>query len=222
MNVTDSQKEEVRNLIAQGKKLKAVRHLQDHFDLTAAQALALTEQVSKEMEKEGLDTNLVFQQEIKSRVTQSLKASKIPKVIGSIFVFFGLGMLGIVVYTYITDSSFIEHAILIEGKCTGYDSYQSSNDNGGSTTMYTAIFAYEHGGEVYTHYSGSSSSSQDYDYNEVVEIYIDPDNPSNALVNSFWERWFLIILLGFMGSLFTGLGLMAVLLFGRLKSATST
>lgn len=222
MNVTDSQKQEVRDLIAQGKKLKAVRHLQDRFELTAEQALALTEQVAKEMEDAGLDTNLVFEQKIKSCLTQSLKASKIPKVIGSIFAFFGLCMLGVVVYIYITDSSFIEHAILIEGKCTGYDSYQNSDDNGGSTTMYTAIFAYEYGGEEYTHYSGSSSSSQDYDYDEVVEIYVDPDNPADALVNSFWERWFFIILFGFMGSMFTGLGLMAVLLFGRSKSATSS
>jgi hypothetical protein len=221
MDVTDSQKQQVRDLIAQGKKLKAVRHLQDHFDLTAEQALALTEQVAQEMEKAGLDTQLVFQQEIKSRVTNSLKDSKIPKVIGSIFTFFGLCMLGVVVYVYVTDSSFIDQAILIEGKCTGYDSYESSDDNGGSTTMYTAIFTYAYQGEEFTHYSGSSSSSQDYDYDEVVEIYIDPNNPADALVNSFWERWFIIILLGFMGTLFSGLGLMAILLFGRSNSATS-
>lgn len=216
MNITDSQKNEVRSLISQGKKLKAVRYVRNEFGVSLEQALELTEKVANEMEAEGLNSNPVFQQEIKTRVRQSLKDSKIPKVVGSIFVFFGLIMLAVVVYVYISNSTFIERAVLIEGKCSGYDSYVSSSD-GSTTTMYTPIFDYEYEGQSYTHYSETSSSSQSYDYDEIVEIYIDPNNPNEALVNSFWERWFLIILLGFMGSMFTGLGLMAAIMFGKSK-----
>jgi hypothetical protein len=44
---------------------------------------------------------------------------------------------------------------------------------------------------------------------------VNPENPADVLVNSFMEKWFVPALLGFMGTMFTGLGYVAFAVMGK-------
>lgn len=210
MNITDVQKEELRVLIREGKKIKAVRKLQQTYGLTAEQSLTLVEELTKEIDLEPKSKD-VLHKEMLDRMRNRTKGADIGKYIGSFFAICGLFMLAGGTYSFVSDSEFVSHAELIEGKCIGYDSYISHSDEG-SSTMFTPIFEYEFRGKTYEQLGEVSSSGQDYDINEVVEIYVDPESPTNILVNTFWDRWFLVMILGIMGVMFTGMGLLAVVM----------
>jgi len=124
-------------------------------------------------------------------------------------------MLIVVVYVVYSNNQFSQKAIPVTGEVISYDSHESSDDDGGSTTMYTPTYGYSYNGKNYTYTSSTSSSSPDYDIGEKVEVLVDPDNPEEVLVNAFWERWLIVVILGFMGSMFTGLGYMAYRLMGN-------
>jgi Protein of unknown function (DUF3592) len=137
------------------------------------------------------------------------------RVAGVIFMSLGGIMLSAVVYIVISNYQFEQRAIPVKGKVIGYDSYVSSNDEGGSTMMYTPTFQYEFKGKTYTHVSGTSSSSQTYEIDDAVDVLVDPQDPEEILINSFWEQWFLPVLLGFMGVMFAGMGYMVFRLLGK-------
>ena len=48
-----------------------------------------------------------------------------------------------------------------------------------------------------------------------MEMFVNPVDPYDTLVNTFMDRWFLIVLLGGMGSVFFGVGLLSFLAFRK-------
>ena len=137
------------------------------------------------------------------------------KLVGGIFMCLGLIMLAIAAYFVVSNYQFSKRAITVNGRVIDYDSYQSTDDDGGSTTMYTPTFEYEFQGKTYTHKSSTSTSSKDYKINERVDVLVDPDNPKEILIDSFWEKWFVSLLLGFLGAMFTGMGYLAYRVLGK-------
>jgi len=123
-----------------------------------------------------------------------------------LFLVIGIFIMTAAVYLVISGYQFEQRSVIVQGKMIEYEIYTDREDNGASTTMYTPVFQYEYKGETYTHKSKSSSSSQDYIIDEPVDIFVNPDDPSDILIDSFWEKWMLPILLGFMGAVFTTMG----------------
>ena len=66
--------------------------------------------------------------------------------------------------------------------------------------MYRPTFEYAFLGKTYTHESSTSSSSPEYEIEEEVDVLVDPDDPREILIDSFWERSFLSRLLGIIGT----------------------
>jgi hypothetical protein len=128
------------------------------------------------------------------------------KLVGSVFLGVGIILLSVAGYLIISNNKFEQRAIHTKGKVIDYRNYQSSNDNGGSTTMYTPVFEYAFSGKSYQHASSTSSSSPEYEIGEEVDVLVDPKNPKEILINTFWEKWFVVVLLGIMGTIFTGVG----------------
>ncbi|MEQ8243694.1 DUF3592 domain-containing protein [Fulvivirga sp.] len=210
MTLTQEQKKHLETLLIAGEELEAVRYLQDTLGLSAEEALQLTEKLDKTVEQSPAAAMF---KTMKHGSKHMMKDSKVGKWVGGIFMFFGLVMLGVCTYIFYTNYTFAQNAVVVKGEVTGFDTHYSSDDDGGSTLMYSSIFKYEYQGQEYEHTSDVSSSSPDYDEGDEVEILIDPNKPSKALVNEFWDRWFVIVILGFMGTMFTGLGYMAFRLF---------
>lgn len=210
MTLTPEQKNHLENLLKTGEELEAVRYLQNTLGLSAEEALKLTEQLDKTVEESPEVKMRQFMQ--KSRI-RTMKDSNVSKWVGGIFLFFGLVMLGVAGYIFYSNYTFAQKAVPVTGKVIDFSISYSTDDDGNTSTMYSSVFEYEYNGEVYTHESEVASSSPDYDEGEEAEILIDPEFPGKALVNTFWDRWFVILIVGFFGVAFSGAGYMVLRLF---------
>ena len=214
MNLTPEQKEHAIELIEMGEKLEAVRYFKETLNITTDEALILAEKLEEEVEGSSLiDEFKSMEAEMKQQ-----PGMDVGRVVGTIFMSLGGIMLAVVVYLSASNYQFSQRAIPVKGKVIDYDTYQSRNDNGGSTTMYTPTYQYKFKGKSYTYKSTTSSSSQNYKIDETVDVLVDPEKPQEILIDSFWEKWFLSILLGFMGFIFSGMGYMSYRLLGNKSS----
>ncbi|HRI78027.1 MAG TPA: DUF3592 domain-containing protein [Cyclobacteriaceae bacterium] len=210
MTLTPEQKEHVTELIEFGDKLKAVRYLKETLSISLDQALVLAEKIEAELESPAPPTLGEDGQPVKSS-----PGINVGKVVGSIFMTVGAIMLGIAAYVVSSHYKFEQRAQKVKGTVIDYHSYESKNDDGSYTTMYTPTYEYSFNGKSYKYTSNTSSSSQEYQINDAVQILVDPLDPQNPLIDNFWEKWFLPVLLGFMGTLFGGLGFMGYWVLGR-------
>ncbi len=208
MALTPQEKVRLEMLLKLGDEEKAIKFLQEELNLSAEEARQAVEKLKPSVKP--LPRSLI--QAFNSRKNKSGNG-KAGSRIGLLFMVIGIAMLGFAGYTAYSNYQFMEEAISITGKVIDLDTHYSSDDDGGSTLMYSPVFEYEYNGETYTHTSNSSTSSPDFEINEEAEIFINPDSPGTALVNSFMERWFVVVLLGGMGTMFTGMGYMAFRLF---------
>lgn len=211
MNLTPEQKEHAVELIEMGEKLDAVRYFQETLQVSAEEALLLAEKLEEEIEETDLE-------DIKELQQEALKQPgvNVGRLVGMIFMSIGTIMLAVVAYLLVSNYQFMQRAQSVKGKVIDYQSYQSRDrDSNSSTSMYTPTYQYAYKGKLYTHISTTSTSSKDYEIGDPVEILIDPEDPKEILINSFMVKWFLPLLLGFMGTLFTGLGFVAFRFLGK-------
>ncbi len=206
MKITPEQQENIKNLLLNGEQIEAVKYLQNNLHINAAEALSMVEKLQTSL---AADPAMSAFKAMNRMRLKHQSGSKLGKGIGLFFMFCGLIMLGVTAYIFYGNYQFAQTAVPVVGKVVDFSTHESSDDDGGTTTMYTSIFEYEYEGQTYTHYGEISSSSPDYDLGEEVEVLVDPELPNKALVNAFWDRWFTIVLLGIMGSIFTGMGFMA-------------
>jgi hypothetical protein len=210
MTLTPEQKEHAIDLIEMGNQLDAIRYLQETLSINSDQALLLTEKLEEETK-----SDLEKQFETMQKEMHKNPGVNVGKLVGGIFMSLGIIMLAVAAYFVVSNYEFSERAITVKGKVIDYDSYVSIDDDGRSTTMYTPTFEYEFQGKTYTYKSSTSTSSKDYELNEFVDVLVDPEEPAEVLIDSFWMIWFVPILLGFLGTLFTGLGSLAYFILGK-------
>ncbi len=206
--MTADQKEKAAALIREGDKLEAVRYLQQTLHIDAAQALRLAEKLEDEVDTDG-PTDLRKEFEDAKKKMRATSGVNLGRTIGLIFMCIGIPMLAFGFYYFYDNYVFAKRAIPVIGHVIDYDSYYSSDSDGGGSTMYTPIYEYTYYGNKKTHIGTVSSSSKTYDIGEEVEILVDQDNPNHVLVNTFWDRYFAVVMLGFLGTLFTVLGYLA-------------
>ncbi len=199
MHLTPDQQAHIRKLLLRNQRMKAIQYCQETLHLNAFRAQELVDAAEKEIKSS--DNSAVY-----SSKNSSQKPSTGGIIGGTIFLIIGLGMLGFTTHLFLKHQDFMQRAMPVMSTVTEYEQYESSDDDGGSTTMYTPVFEYSWNGKNYRQASDMSSSSQDYAIGESVELLIDPDNPQAILINSFMGKWLLPILLGMMGTIFTLVG----------------
>jgi hypothetical protein len=199
MSLTPEQKARAIEFIESGDRLRAIGYLQEILHISAFQSQTLID--SLEQELTATDPN--FQKRTNKRAGLGLIGA-------GIFLLIGLALLGFTTHLFLKNQDFTKRAVPLMGTVTAYDQYESSDDDGSTTTMYTPIFDYDYNGTRYTHTSEMSSSSQSYAIGESIELLIDPEQPEAVLVNSFTGMWLLPLLLGVMGSVFTLVGFFAI------------
>lgn len=211
MTLTPEQREHAEELIRMGEKLDAVRYFQNTLGITADQALVLAEKLEEEIESSPLLDEF---KALQSEATRK-PGVNVGRLVGTIFMSVGGILLAVVVFLIVSNYKFSQRAILVKGKVIDYDSYVSTDDDGSSTTMFRPTFEYAYAGKTYTHVSSTSSSSPEYEISEMVDVLVDPDEPQEILIDNFWERWFLPVLLGFMGTMFAGMGYLVFRILGK-------
>ncbi|MEQ8925610.1 MAG: DUF3592 domain-containing protein [Fulvivirga sp.] len=184
MAVTEDQKQKVKELLTEGRKIEAIKWLRETFNIGLKEAKILAEHVAAEMDPS----------EFKSpSFTPKTRKDRMGKRIGGIFAVIGLIMLGFAIVDASTDYKLAGNGIELNGKVISNPAQP--------------VFEYKVNESIYHYYSITSSSPPSYYVGEVVTLYVDPENPTRVLVNTFTDRWLLEAILGGMGLIFTLVGL---------------
>jgi hypothetical protein len=196
MNLTPEQKEHAISLIRNGEKIQAVKYFQQTLSISLKDAHQLMEKLEEESSSIRGFTS----------TRSAERGFSKGKMAGIIALVLGISLLGVVAYLVYANNAFEQRAIPVQGTVIEYQQYESSDDDGGSTTMYTPVYEYMYNGQTYTHVSTLSSSGKSHEIGEAIDILVDPLNPTEILINTFWEKWLLSVVLGFVGLVFTIIG----------------
>ncbi|QSE98234.1 DUF3592 domain-containing protein [Fulvivirga lutea] len=184
MAVTEDQKQKVKELLSEGRKIEAIKWLRETFSIGLKEAKILAEHIEEEMHPS----------EFKSpSFTPNARRDKMGKRITAVFAIIGLIMMGFAIVDASIDSKLASTGIETKGKVI---------DNPAQP-----VIEYSVNDSIYYYYSTTSSSPPSYYIGEEVDLFINPDNPSHVLVNTFTDRWLLEAILGGMGLIFTLVGL---------------
>ena len=185
MSIPPAQKEHIRQLLSEGKKIHAIKYLRENFGLSLRESKQMADLVERDIIEDAKAAG-------EQPPTQPISRSKMGCLIGTIFTGIGLIFLAVTGYLFIDDLQFVNSSV--KGTAIVVD------DPG------TPTFEYMYEGETYTHTSSVSSNPPSYSRGEEVGIFINPNDPYDIVVDTFTDRWFVITLLGVMGSIFFGVG----------------
>jgi hypothetical protein len=118
---------------------------------------------------------------------------KSPRKIGCAFVLLPISaiiMAAVSIWYAYTSYIFFTTGIEVQGTVVRLES--SSSD--GSTT-YSPVFSYTYEGQQYEYESVNSSSPPTNKVGDVETLLVNPENPSKARQNSFWELWLMPVIL---------------------------
>lgn len=103
----------------------------------------------------------------------------------------------------------------------------SSNNTNTVNTSYSPVVSFQVNGYDYKFVSSSGSNPPEYQTGQSVEVMYDPQNPFNADINSWSDKWFGVIIFIILGIVFTALGALLItfrnkIKFQNLKNANPT
>lgn len=75
--------------------------------------------------------------------------------------------------------------VRVKATVVGFDSYMSRGHRGGSIEVYSPIMTYEWNGWTRTLQDRAYSSWNNFEVGDVIDIYINPDNPSEFMYDKF-------------------------------------
>lgn len=184
MAVSDQQKNEVKRLLSEGRKIEAIKYLRSEFSLDLKKAKSLADHIEDEM----------VPSEFKKPSLRSSRSQgkNTGKLIRGIFFVIGLIFLSIALINFLDNQDQIAGSEQVIGKVI---------DSPSQPTI-----EYIYNDTSYYYYSSVSSSPPSYYLGEEVEVFVNPNSPENAIINTITERWFLIIFMGGMGSVFALVG----------------
>lgn len=192
MTPTTDQKDHVIALLAEGEKQQATKFVQENFGLNAAQAQAFVD----ELEKQNSQPTVNGQQAVPTAGTLRMGRSFIV-----VFAFFSVLTLGPGIWLGIRSYNFLQTAQRVPGIIVDIESYESDNDDGGSTTMYRPVFQYTWNNEA-IRVRHNVSTNWSPTLGEPVTLLINPADPEHPREDSFVDNWLLpVVLLGF-GAIF--------------------
>ncbi len=185
MAVTEGQKDEIKRLLEEGKKIEAIKYIRSSFNLNLKEAKTLAEHIEVEFDINNYERATIGN-------TQKRKPANATRNIGKVFMSLGLFILFIAIFIYFQQVKLIDKSILVTGTVEGNPAQPT--------------FKYEFNGNTYRYLSSVTSEPPSYYLGEEVEIFVDTDNPENILVNTIMDRWFFIFFIGGFASLFSVVG----------------
>lgn len=190
MNVTVEQKEKTKNLIRAGKSIEAIKYVRSELNLDLKTATRLVRAVRATIDPATIKVATSFD--------RSLKTTGSGLVVPIVFITIGLAALGAALYFFSNQQAII---------------------NQGNKTVATVVsnpanplFEYEFEGTSYTHQSNTSSDPPSYYVGEQVDVYINANDPYDIVIDTFTDRWLLIVIFSSIGSTFLGVSLLVIFL----------
>ena len=174
----------VDDLLRSNNKIQAVKMVIDEYQISLKQAKELVD---------AADTRPGF----------SLPKSPA----GIVFLLFaGLGTLFMLLSMYWlwTDYQFTSKAVPASGEVI--DLYYGMGSRSGDAP----VIAYTWKGAKMTYQGSTYSNPPAVEIGEQVELFLNPDNPSDVVINLISERYILIFVFGFIGFVFSMIGYLGV------------
>lgn len=120
-----------------------------------------------------------------------------------IFLLVGIGFLSGAYFSYSSTASFISTALSTTGVVVENRFERSTSSKSSSGVYYGYIKFNTAEGSSVTFRTSVGTNPPAFEVGESTKVYYDPKDPQSAQVNTFFQLWFLPILLGFIGFIFT-------------------
>jgi hypothetical protein len=123
-------------------------------------------------------------------------------IFGSVFGLVGLVFLVVAIFTVRSELAF--RAVAISAPGTVVDLEPTSGSRGGTT--YKPVFEFTDRDDHLHRVTGSvASSPPSFKRGEAVRVLYQPENPDQAHLDSFMDTWFLPLIFGTLGTVFTSI-----------------
>jgi ribosomal protein L7/L12 len=177
-------------LLQSNNKIQAVKLLMDEYQISLKQAKELVDAAA-------------------GRSNFSLLKNPIGIVL---FVFAGLGslFLALSLYWLWQDYSFTQKAVTVLGIVVDLN-YDSDDRESGAAP----VVEFSWHGQKQIFYGSTYSNPPAVEIGEEIEVFVDPDNPKQAVLNMISERYILIFVFGFLGFVFCMIGFIGIWMSGK-------
>lgn len=120
----------------------------------------------------------------------------------ALFFIIGIGLMGAAVYFALATQSFLATAVTAEGTVLALERSRSGDSN----SLRPRVAFTDAEGNRREFVSSVGSSFANFQRGDAVRVFYQPDDPERARIDSFLHLWFLPLLLGGMGLVFSSLG----------------
>lgn len=129
-----------------------------------------------------------------------------------IFIPIGLCLLLGTAWTVWSTKTWLAHAVEVQGKVIEMVRMRDSDNTG---YLFAPVVRFQTlTGDTIEFESGLRTNPPAYRTGQTVSVLYDPDEPRSAAIRGVFSLWFMSIILGFIGSIFTIVGTAMVLMSG--------
>jgi ribosomal protein L7/L12 len=189
----------IGQFLAQGRKLEAVKYVRHAMNLDLREALTTVDKVGKEINPQYAPTSI-------AGLTGCLRV--VAKGLGAFLLLVSLLFLVAAGIVYYFQLKSIRQSDRVAGKVTEMKSLDSDAT--------APVIEYEWKGEQRLHESHTYSSPPDYEVGQTVSIFVNRENAGDVIIDTFADRYALIVGLGFIGGVLFLISIV-FLYFGRRK-----
>jgi Protein of unknown function (DUF3592) len=131
------------------------------------------------------------------------ETNRLLSLLALIFGGVGVLLLGIDLFLFLYTQQQITNSLHVQGKVIDLVAQDSDED----ASVAPRISFVAKNGDTYTFTSSVSTYPPSFQKGQTVELYYDPQNPKEAIIDTFWELWFVNVLLTGLSLPFLGVGL---------------
>jgi Protein of unknown function (DUF3592) len=131
------------------------------------------------------------------------ETNRLLSLLALIFGGVGVLILGIDLFFFLYTQQQITNVLHVQGKVVELVAQDTDED----ASVAPRISFVAKNGDTYTFTSSVSTYPPSFQKGQTVELYYDPKNPKEAVIDTFWELWFVNVLLTGISLPFLGVGL---------------
>lgn len=133
-----------------------------------------------------------------ARKQEKMSNSIVTKIACIIFTVIGIALLWFAKYNYQTTAEFQQNSVVVKGSVI----YLSESHSKGRA-LYKPVVEYAYNNQTFQIKGSVASRPPAYEVGENVDILLKIDNPQEAMIDSFFEKWFLVVVFAALGIIFT-------------------